>query len=112
MVESPALHLCHSSVSTQSCHTILVSIDSPFCRVWVFQAFFRSQLVGHTDFAHEALTRALDFLEWGRKQFANVPKEDRGAIFERSWIRGVKKAHLNLMHQAGFRFYCSAARER
>ena len=71
-------------------------------RIMVFQAFFRSQLLGHNDFAHEALTRALEFLEWGRKEFANVHKDDRGAVFERSWIRGVKRQHLMLMHGVSF----------
>lgn len=68
-------------------------------RIWIFQAFFRSELGNHKDAAHELYNNALDVLHWGREIWANVPKEDRGVIFERSFIRGVKRLKLLNMHK-------------
>ncbi len=36
----------------------------------------------------------LDFLEKGRKIWAGVPREDRGAMFDDTFIRGIKVLHL------------------
>ncbi|KAF5332752.1 hypothetical protein D9611_005139 [Ephemerocybe angulata] len=67
-------------------------------RIWLFQANFRAHMFGQRDFAHEMYTNALDILEWGRKTWPNVPAEERGSMFEMSFIQGVKKAALLNMH--------------
>ncbi|KAJ2927285.1 hypothetical protein H1R20_g9809, partial [Candolleomyces eurysporus] len=72
-------------------------------RIWIFTAWFRSQFVGHFDFAHEMLMNALDVLEWGRNQWPDVSKDDRGTIFEKSFIRAVKLMLLEAMHESIFR---------
>lgn len=61
----------------------------------------RSQLVGHFDFAHEMLMNTLDVLEWGRNQWPDVSIEQRGTIFEKSFIRAVKSMLLEAMHEVG-----------
>jgi stress-induced-phosphoprotein 1 len=42
---------------------------------------------------------AVDVLEWGRNQWPDVSKDDRGAIFEKSFIRGAKSMFLEAMHE-------------
>ncbi|KAF5332529.1 hypothetical protein D9611_005121 [Ephemerocybe angulata] len=69
-------------------------------RIWIFQAYFRSQLLGHHDYANEMYARAQEFLEWGRKQWPNASREQRGSIFETSFIRGVKRLRLESMHRS------------
>ncbi|RXW19116.1 hypothetical protein EST38_g6722 [Candolleomyces aberdarensis] len=72
-------------------------------RIWIFTAWLRSQFAGHFDFAHEMLMNALDVLEWGRNQWPDVSKDDRGTIFEKNFIRGVKLMLLEAMHESIFR---------
>ena len=42
----------------------------------------------------EFYRNAVEVLEWGARVWKDVPKSDRGAIFEPSFIRGVKRLHL------------------
>jgi len=42
----------------------------------------------------EFYKRTLDVLEWGRRTYPNVPSEDRGVIFEGSFIRGVRRLYI------------------
>lgn len=36
-------------------------------------------------------------VEWGRKEWANVNMLDRGFLFEKSFLRGIKKLQLQHM---------------
>ncbi|KAJ2917883.1 hypothetical protein MD484_g2579, partial [Candolleomyces efflorescens] len=72
-------------------------------RIWVFTAWFRANLEGHFDFAHEMFMNAVDVLEWGRNQWPDVSKDDRGAIFERGFIRSVKLMYLEAIHESVYR---------
>lgn len=56
----------------------------------------------------EFFTRAIDILEWGRRVWKDVPKDDRGAIFEVTFVRGVKRLYMSAMHQVR---YASASRK-
>ncbi|KAF6754224.1 hypothetical protein DFP72DRAFT_899716 [Ephemerocybe angulata] len=67
-------------------------------RIWIFLAHFRAKMFGQRDFAHEFYTNALDVLEWGRKTWPNAATHERGVIFEKTFIRGVKKLALENMH--------------
>ncbi|KAH6916700.1 hypothetical protein BKA70DRAFT_1250302 [Coprinopsis sp. MPI-PUGE-AT-0042] len=69
-------------------------------RIWIFQAYFRSELANHREVAHDLYNNALGVLQWGREIWADVPKEDRGAVFERSFIRGVKRLKMLNMHKS------------
>jgi hypothetical protein len=53
-----------------------------------------NHIVGSDFYRH-----ALDVLEWGRQTWPNVPKAERGVIFELSFVRTVKKLCLGAMHQ-------------
>lgn len=41
--------------------------------------------------------RALEVLEWGRKIWKDVPSDDRGVIFEDSFVRGIKRLYLGAL---------------
>jgi len=49
--------------------------------------------------ALEYFTRAVEVLDWGSREWKDVSKDDRGAIFEWTFIRGVKRHWLTTMHQ-------------
>ncbi|KAF6748418.1 hypothetical protein DFP72DRAFT_916673 [Ephemerocybe angulata] len=68
-------------------------------RSWIFYAFFRSNLAGQTVLAHELYANALDILDWGRRTFPDVPKDDRGVIYEDSFVRGVQRLYLDAMRE-------------
>ena len=44
--------------------------------------------------------KALDILQWGRQEWDGVPKDDRGAVFEDTFIRGVRGLHLDAYMKA------------
>jgi hypothetical protein len=45
--------------------------------------------------------RALDLLEWGRAIWKDVSKNDRGAIFEDSFVAGVRALYLKMLLKGG-----------
>lgn len=67
-------------------------------RIWIFQGFFRYRMLGHFTFAFEMYSKTIDLLEWGRKKWPNVPDSERGVVFKKTFIRAVKRLHLDLMH--------------
>lgn len=46
------------------------------------------------ELAVERYDKALAILKWGREKWKGVPKEDRGTIFEDSFVRGVRDMRL------------------
>jgi hypothetical protein len=52
----------------------------------------------------EYSTRVIDVLDWGRRIWSSVPVDDRGVIFELSFIRGVKQQRLMFMQQVSSSF--------
>jgi hypothetical protein len=38
--------------------------------------------------------RAIEIIKWGRKEWAGVDREDRGAIFVETFLRGVQTLHM------------------
>ncbi len=58
----------------------------------------------------EFLSRALDILEWGRERWADVPRSDRGSIFEITFIRGVRNMHLHAMMEVLSRIFSAQQR--
>lgn len=49
--------------------------------------------------AVEYHTRALEVLEWGSRLWKDVAPDDRGCIFERTFIRGVRRLQLTSIHE-------------
>lgn len=60
------------------------------------RAFMEDRLKNDTDAALQFLTSALELLRWGAEYWKEVPENDKGAIFQTSFIRGVKCMHLNI----------------
>jgi hypothetical protein len=58
---------------------------------------FYQGAIGDKPAAIEFFRRALDILEWGSSKWKDVPRDDRGAIFESSFIRGVRKLYLDAL---------------
>jgi hypothetical protein len=46
----------------------------------------------------EFLSRVVDVLDWGSRIWQNVPRDDRGCIFDWSFIRGVKRLQIQAVH--------------
>ncbi|KAF7303081.1 TPR-REGION domain-containing protein [Mycena kentingensis (nom. inval.)] len=63
-------------------------------RAWILRAFVDANF-GKTATADEFYRRVLDVLEWGARTYANVPKAERGAVFEPTFIRGVRALRLS-----------------
>ncbi|KAF9524086.1 hypothetical protein CPB83DRAFT_839228 [Crepidotus variabilis] len=68
-------------------------------RAWMMRGFISSFLHESTP-AVEFHSRAVDILDWGSRLWYNVLKEDRGVIFEKTFIRGAKRSLINAIHQA------------
>ncbi|KAF7302651.1 TPR-REGION domain-containing protein [Mycena chlorophos] len=62
-------------------------------RAWILRAVMESNM-GRENTADEFFKRAIDILEWGRRIYANVPKSERGAIFEPTILRAVRTLRL------------------
>ncbi|KAL0951840.1 hypothetical protein HGRIS_008501 [Hohenbuehelia grisea] len=62
-------------------------------RMWFMKGFFAS-MAGNLRDATEFYRQALEVLEWGCKEWRDVSREDKGAIFDRSFVRGVRKLYL------------------
>lgn len=52
--------------------------------------FFNDGLLGNPTGAVQFYDEAIQALEWGRQAWRNVTKEKRGAIFEDTFLRGVR----------------------
>ncbi|KAG6911300.1 hypothetical protein DXG01_002139 [Tephrocybe rancida] len=65
-------------------------------RGWIMRGFLTAsfQIQGA---AAEFVSDALQILQWGARVWKNVPKEERGVIFETTFIRGVKRLYLNIL---------------
>ncbi|KAF5378219.1 hypothetical protein D9757_009179 [Collybiopsis confluens] len=63
-------------------------------RAWIMQGFFQGGLYQNVVGQIEFLGRAVEVIKWGMVQFADVDKEDRGVIFEQTFLRGVQSLHL------------------
>ncbi|KAJ7492236.1 hypothetical protein FB451DRAFT_522879 [Mycena latifolia] len=62
-------------------------------RAWMMRGFLDSNMGALTS-GVEFYQRILDLLEWGRRTWPNVASEDRGVIFEASFVRGIRRLHL------------------
>ncbi|KAF7303074.1 TPR-REGION domain-containing protein [Mycena kentingensis (nom. inval.)] len=62
-------------------------------RTWIMNAFLDSKKGNHES-AGTHYKRAIDMLEWGAAKYAGVAKQVRGAVFEPSFIRGVRRLYL------------------
>ncbi|KAK0446162.1 hypothetical protein EV421DRAFT_1792770 [Armillaria borealis] len=66
-------------------------------RLWIMRGFMGEKLNHDLAMKVEYLSRALEVLEWGRKTWSQIPKASRGAVFEDTFIRGVRNMYLTAL---------------
>lgn len=64
---------------------------------WVMRGFLTEVLAGHDPSVLEFYGQSIDLLEWGRGVWKDVPTEDRGVIFEKTFIRGIRRMYLSAL---------------
>ncbi|KIK02047.1 hypothetical protein K443DRAFT_6459 [Laccaria amethystina LaAM-08-1] len=67
-------------------------------RAWIVRAFVESS-TGNRAVGSEFYRHILEILEWGRRIWSDISKEDRGVVFELSFVRGVKRLYLTALHE-------------
>ena len=63
---------------------------------------------GKIPVAMEYYSRIIEVLQWGAHTWRDVPMEDRGVIFEKTFIRGAKRLKLTAMHAVSLDYSCRA----
>lgn len=63
------------------------------------RGFIEGGLRGRFDTAVEFYSRAIEVINWGRVAWENVSVEQRGVIFETSFLRGIRAMHLEALMQ-------------
>ncbi|KII91507.1 hypothetical protein PLICRDRAFT_105000 [Plicaturopsis crispa FD-325 SS-3] len=69
-------------------------------RGWILRGFVQGALKNDQNVAVEFLTCAVDVLNWGRRVWKDVHRDNRGAIFDTSFVRGVRHMRLQAYMQA------------
>ncbi|KAG2145363.1 uncharacterized protein EDB93DRAFT_1251463 [Suillus bovinus] len=69
-------------------------------RAWIMRAAFEGGLKQESHAGVEYYRRALDLVEWGRTVWKDVPKASRGAIFEHSFLIGIRSLYLKMFMNA------------
>ena len=62
------------------------------------RAFIESS-TGNRAVGSESYRHILEILEWGRRIWSDISKEDRGVVFELGFVRGVKRLYLIALHE-------------
>lgn len=68
---------------------------------WIMRAGLEGGLREQPQAGVEYYRRALDLVEWGRTIWKDVPKSSRGAIFEHSFLIGVRSLYLKMFMNVG-----------
>lgn len=69
-------------------------------RGWIMRAVLDGGLKQQPQAGVEYYRRALDLIEWGRTTWKDVPKSDRGVVFEHSFLIGVRSLYLKMFMNA------------
>ncbi|KAG1843800.1 hypothetical protein DFJ58DRAFT_731469 [Suillus subalutaceus] len=69
-------------------------------RGWIMRAALDGGLRQQPQAGVEYYRRALDLVEWGRTIWKDVPKSDRGVVFEHSFLIGVRSLYLKMFMNA------------
>ena len=65
-------------------------------RAWFMRAFIEEKFTGDPKPSVELYRKILSVLDWGLKTWPGVPNSVRGAIFNETFIRGMKRHYLNV----------------
>jgi hypothetical protein len=66
-----------------------------FISGWFINAYVSSNITQQYDGAVELYRHAVEILQWGRQEWKDVPLEDKGSMFELTYIRAVKRMYMN-----------------
>ncbi|KAI0374550.1 hypothetical protein BV20DRAFT_977181 [Pilatotrama ljubarskyi] len=69
-------------------------------RTWVMRAFIQGNLTEDVNASLDFYTSAIEVLRWGIQLWRDVPQEVKGAMFQDSFLRGVKCLRLDAMIKA------------
>ncbi|KAI3609899.1 TPR-likeprotein [Moniliophthora roreri] len=69
-------------------------------RCWILRALLEGGLRSNHVSEVEYLGRVIEVIEWGRKVWKDVDFSSRGAIFRDTFLRGVKKLHMEALTEA------------
>ncbi|KAJ3556321.1 hypothetical protein NM688_g2091 [Phlebia brevispora] len=69
-------------------------------RAYIMRGFMESGLRNRHDTGVEFIGKAIEIIRWGRKTWQFVRKEDRGVIFEDTFLIGVQNMHLEIFMKA------------
>jgi stress-induced-phosphoprotein 1 len=97
----PALAVTVRCATTNSVVQDLLIIH---CSAWIMRAGLEGGLREQPQAGVEYYRRALDLVEWGRAIWKDVPKSSRGAIFEHSFLIGVRSLYLKMFMNVGREF--------
>src|SRR5882762_2283476 len=67
---------------------------------WFMRAFWCASTNQYVT-AVELYRQALEILEWGRQDWKDVTSNDRGTIFEITYVRGVKRFYMTALMEVG-----------
>ncbi|KAF7307356.1 TPR-REGION domain-containing protein [Mycena indigotica] len=62
-------------------------------RIWIFKGFIATKRGDHAK-AVQHYKRTVEILQWGAAKYPHVHRDDRGAHFEASFIRGVQRLYI------------------
>ncbi|OBZ79655.1 Small glutamine-rich tetratricopeptide repeat-containing protein beta [Grifola frondosa] len=65
-------------------------------RAYIMRAFLESGLRSNHQLSSELYGRVVEILEWGRRAWKDVSRDDRGVVFEDSFLRGVRSMRLEV----------------
>lgn len=69
-------------------------------RAWIMRAALEGGLRDQPQAGVQYYRRALDLVEWGRTVWKDVPKSNRGVIFEHSFLIGIRSMYLKMFMNA------------
>ncbi|KAA1471420.1 hypothetical protein DENSPDRAFT_776432 [Dentipellis sp. KUC8613] len=69
-------------------------------RAWILAGFIAGGGHRNSQTAMDYYSRVLSVLEWGRHLWKDVPREQRGSIFDATFVRGVKRLFLQTFIEA------------
>ncbi|KZW00896.1 TPR-like protein [Exidia glandulosa HHB12029] len=68
-------------------------------RTWFLTAFLYEKLSQDYTRSLEVYTHIIDFLEMGRREWAGTHREERGAVFELTFLLGLKRHYANCLRE-------------
>lgn len=72
-------------------------LTAPTKRAWIMQGFFKDHISNDFVTALDFYNTAIEVLQWGTALWKDVSTECKGAIFQASFLRGVKCLRLDTL---------------